>query len=255
MKTTVTLEVDGVLGRMTLRPDPETKPNTLDLDVLSTMDELLDTVAGNTELRVLLVESASPKYFVVGANIKALQDIDVQSIHPWIHRGHEVFGRFQKLDIPAIAVVRGYAYGGGLELALACDMIYASEDARFALPEAGLGFVPGWGGTQRLPRRIGAPRAKRMIFTGRPVSAPEAESLGLIAFRGADEDLDTELAATVEAIAKNRRNSVRTCSELINGAFESPESTRAFEEAAASSVCLSDGDTQRRLRDFFDQRT
>lgn len=254
MKTTVTLEVDGALARMTLRPDPDTKPNTLDLDVLQTMDELLDTVAGNAELRVLLVESASPKYFVVGANIKALQDIDVGTIRPWIHRGHEVFARFQELDIPVIAVVRGYAYGGGLELALACDMIYASDDARFALPEAGLGFVPGWGGTQRLPRRIGAQGAKRMIFTGRPVSALEAESLGLIAFRGDDEALESELASTVEAIAKNSRISVAMCKQLVNGALDSPEATRAFEEAAASSVCLSDGDTQRRLGDFFDQR-
>lgn len=254
MKTTVTLELEGALVRLTLRPDPQDKPNTLDLDVIEAIDGALDTVAANPDLRLLLVESASPKYFVVGANLKALQEIDAESIRPWIFRGHEVFDRFQKLDIPVIAVVRGYAYGGGLELALACDMIYASDNARFALPEAGLGFVPGWGGTQRLPRRIGASRAKRIIFAGRPFSAAEAESLGLLAFRGDDDALNEELAATAEAIAKNSRISVAMCKQLINGAFESPAATRAFEEAAASTVCLSDGDTQRRLAEFFEQR-
>ncbi len=254
MNTTVFLAQEGAVARLTLRPDPADKPNTLDLNVLEAIDGVLDTVAATPELRVLLVESASPKYFVVGANLKALQEIDAESIRPWILRGHEVFDRFHKLDIPVIAVVRGYAYGGGLELALACDMIYASTNARFALPEAGLGFVPGWGGTQRLPRRIGASRAKRIIFTGRPFSAAEAESLGLLAFLGDDQALDAEVAATTEAIAGNSRISVAMCKQLVNGAFESPAATRAFEEAAASTACLSDGDTKRRLAEFFEQR-
>ncbi len=255
MKTHVSLSVDGPVARLVLTPEPEGKPNTLDEEVLDAIEAAIESLEQNEEVRLLLIESASPKYFVVGANLRALREIDAGTIRPWIHRGHDVFNRLEKLPIPVIAVVRGVAYGGGFELALSCDMIYAGENARFALPEAGLGFVPGWGGTQRLTRLIGTGAAKRMIYTGRPVDATEAAGLGIVAFCGSEEALDRELAATVEAVVANSAISLTMCKQLTGNAWETPAFNRAFEEAVASVACLTSGDTQRRLKEFFEKRS
>ncbi len=125
------------------------------------------------------MRSTSDRFFCVGANINALNDIDENSIAPWVLKGHQVFNQIEDLAMPVIAVVEGYAMGGGLELAMACDLIFASQEAKFAQSEASLGFIPGWGGTHRLARRVGVSKAKFYFYSGKMLGAQEAKEIGL----------------------------------------------------------------------------
>lgn len=149
MQTTVKLSMDADIGTLTFVCDETGKPTTLDLRVLDELDAHLSTIESHSDrLRAVLVESAYPKYFIVGANINALKTLNADTIVPWVKKGHEVFNRLEALPLPVIAIVEGYALGGGLELAMACDMILAADTAKFGQPEANLGVVSGWGELQ-----------------------------------------------------------------------------------------------------------
>ena len=256
MKTLVRSRIENGVGYVVLEPEVSGKPPTLDYGVLEGLESAVrdfSAAAERGELRAVVVESASPKYFVVGANLEALKKIDKDSIAAWVERGHRVFGALADLPVPVVAAVRGYCLGGGLELALACDFIAASDSARFGLPEAGLGFVPGWGGISRLAERVGVSRAKELLATGRVMDAAEARTLGLIVFAGTAEELDEYLGRTLESIKKNSRLAVSLTKKILNA--ESDRRARSlFDEATASTVCLSSGDTGRRLDDFFKSR-
>lgn len=256
MKTLVRSRVESGVGYVSLEPEVPGKPPTLDYEVLEGLESAVrdfSAAAERGELRAAVVESASPKYFVVGANLEALKKIDKDSIAAWVERGHRVFNALADLPVPVVAAVRGYCLGGGLELALACDFVAASDGARFGLPEAGLGFVPGWGGISRLAERVGVSRAKELLATGRVVDAEEAYRLGIAAFAGTAEELDGYLGMTLESIKKNSRLAVSLTKKILNA--ESDRRARSLlDEAAASTVCLSSGDTARRLDDFFKSR-
>ncbi|ORC37722.1 hypothetical protein B4O97_01590 [Marispirochaeta aestuarii] len=255
MITTVKIELRAPVARIIFSVDPPGKPPAVDYDVIDQLEEAVKGIASaGPDIRLVLVESSEPRYFVVGANLKALQQIDSQSIRPWVRRGHDVFNMLQELELPVIAVVRGFAGGGGLELALACDFIYAADNARFALPEAGLGLIPGWGGSHRLPLRIGAARAKEMAFSARPIDAATAYDWGLINWYGPEEELQQKLEEISASISANSRISVAMEKQLINSA-DSPDNPRMkFEEAAASTAAMSSSDTSRRLEEFFEKR-
>ena len=137
--------------------------NALSIDLLQELDRALEEVSKDDRIRVLLLTGAGDKAFVAGADITELATFDALQAKGFSQTGHDIIGRLQLLSIPVIAVVNGYALGGGTEMALACDFIYASTNAMFGLPEISLGLIPGFGGTQRLPRLIGRNRAKEMI--------------------------------------------------------------------------------------------
>ncbi|WP_319562841.1 enoyl-CoA hydratase/isomerase family protein [Marispirochaeta sp.] len=256
MITTVTTELRAPQARIIFSVDPPGKPPAVDYDVLGQLEDAITIIASaGPEIRLVLVESTEPEYFVVGANLKALQQIDSQSIRPWVRRGHNVFNMLQELELPVIALVRGFTGGGGLELALACDFIYAADNARFALPEAGLGLIPGWGGSHRLPLRIGAARAKELAFSARPIEAPTAYNWGLINYYGPEEELQQKLAALTESISANSRISVAMEKQLINSALSPDNPRMKFEEAAASTAAMGSSDTSRRLEEFFEKRS
>jgi len=120
------------------------------------------------------------------------------------------------LPIPVIALVKGYAMGGGLELAMACDLIFASQKAILAKSEAMLGFIPGWGGTYRLRSRLGASKAKYYFYSGKMLAAFEALNLGLVDFVGDEEELETEVQNFSESIANNNRNSISQFKKILN---------------------------------------
>ena len=149
--TTIRLVIEEEIATIFLQP-PESKPPTLDLETLSELERCVEEIQSK-QPRVVLVRSTSNRSFCVGANINALKDIDENSIVPWVRKGHKVFNEIEDLVMPVIAVVEGHAMGGGLEFAMACDLIFASQEAKFAQSEASLGFIPGWGGTHRLTRR------------------------------------------------------------------------------------------------------
>jgi enoyl-CoA hydratase/carnithine racemase len=154
--------------------------NVLSRPVLEELLGRLDEAERDPEVRVVVLASAAPKAFAAGADIKEMARLGPAEAHVHGARGQSVTRRIERLPLPVIAAVHGVCLGGGCEVALACDFIVASDDASFGQPEINLGVMPGWGGTRRLPRRIGAARARRWILTGAPVPATEAYAEGLL---------------------------------------------------------------------------
>ena len=154
MPTEIELRRDGPLAELWLVPR-EGRPPTLTHDTLDRLDEQLAAIEEAGEgIRVVMIRSASPKFFCVGADLNALQYLNTETIGSWIEHGHAVFDRLERLPQPVIARVEGYALGGGLELAAACDIRVMGRGAKVALPETSVGIVPGWSGSQRLARLL-----------------------------------------------------------------------------------------------------
>jgi enoyl-CoA hydratase len=255
MKTHVNLEYQENIAYLTFSSEDPDKPPALDYEVLDELEQHLKKIrAENESLAVLVVQSSSTKYFIVGANLQALKTINKDSITEWIERGHDVFNMLEDLPLPVIAKITGYTLGGGLELALACDLIFSSQEASFGQPEAKLGFIPGWGGSYRLPRRIGEARAKELIFTGKTINAEEAYRIGLINFVGTETELEEHVSSTIQNIAKNSKLAISLVKRLIKSSLTSDLQANCSKESLASSVCLTSGDTQQRLEDFFKKR-
>jgi enoyl-CoA hydratase/carnithine racemase len=154
--------------------------NVLSRAVLDALAERLDAAEQDEAIRAVVLTSAAEKAFAAGANIREMAPMGSEEAFVHGGRGQAITRRIERLPLPVIAAVHGVCLGGGCEVALACDFIIASEDAQFGQPEINLGVMPGWGGTRRLPRRIGAARARRWILTGRSVSAAEAHAAGLV---------------------------------------------------------------------------
>ena len=154
--------------------------NALNQRVLSDLDEALDDLEASEAIQAVIVTGAGEKSFVAGADISEMKKFSAKEAELASKRGQDIFERFEKLNKPVIAAVNGFALGGGLELALACDFIYASENAKLGLVETNLGLIPGYGGIGRLCRRVGVAQAKELIFSAKMCSAEEAQGLGLV---------------------------------------------------------------------------
>jgi enoyl-CoA hydratase len=252
MKTEIKLTMEGEVATLHLVP-PEGKPPTLDQDVLAKLGDVISELE-NAVPRLLIVRSRSSRFFCVGANIEVLKETNEETIVPWVKLGHEVLNRLEDLPCPVIAVVEGYAMGGGLELAMACDLIFAADSARFAQSEAGLGFIPGWGGCRRLAGRMGTAMAKYYFFSGRMLDAATARELGLIDMVAPVEELESELQAYASEVLKNSSYAVQTFKKLINNEELSARERNISAEAFNSVGCLKDPDTKQRLNEFLEQR-
>lgn len=173
----IRLEFEESLAVLTI--DRPKALNAFNSKTLQELELALRFLAHNSQLRALLVTGAGEKAFVAGADIAEMAAFTPAQAREFAGMGHRVFHYMESLNIPTIAAVNGYALGGGCEFALCCDLIYASEKAKFGLPEVGLGVIPGFGGTQRLTRAVGRYRAKEMIFTGDPIDATKAKEIGI----------------------------------------------------------------------------
>lgn len=173
----VHLEHRDAIAVLTL--DRQEALNALSFAVIGEIAARLDEVA-RSDARALIVTGAGTRAFCAGADIRELRNRDLMSQRRGAELGQQTFARLDALPMPSIAVINGYAFGGGLELALACTFRIATRNARLGLPEIKLGLIPGYGGTQRLPRVVGEARALEMIMTGRTVEAEEAERIGLV---------------------------------------------------------------------------
>lgn len=173
----IRLDIDGSLAVLTV--DRPKALNAFNTQTLQEMEQALRTLSQNSQPRALLVTGAGEKAFVAGADIAEMAQFTSAQARDFAGCGHRVFHSMESLSIPTIAAVNGFALGGGCEFALCCDLIYASEKAKFGLPEVGLGVIPGFGGTQRLTRAVGRLRAKEMIFSGEIIDAQKAKEIGL----------------------------------------------------------------------------
>ncbi|MFY2561246.1 enoyl-CoA hydratase/isomerase family protein [Corallococcus terminator] len=172
----IRLEHDGAVATLTI--DRPKALNALNNKTLQEFEAALKSLGADT--RVLIVTGGGEKAFVAGADIAEMSALEVPEAQKFAALGHRAFALLESLSIPTIAAVNGFALGGGCELALACDFIYASEKAQLGLPEVGLGVIPGFGGTQRLTRAVGRARAKELVFTGARIDAAKAKEIGLV---------------------------------------------------------------------------
>lgn len=228
--------------------------NALNADLLKELTAALDAVAGDEEIRVLVLTGAGQKAFVAGADITELATFNPLQAKLFGRQGQGTIGKLQALDIPVIAAVNGYALGGGSELALACDFIYASENAMFGLPEISLGIIPGFGGTQRLPRLVGINKAKEMIFTGKMVPAAEAAEIGLVNKVCAPEVLMEEVLKTAKAIAAKGKVALRAAKQAINNGINADLTTGCGIELDAFALCMASEDAREGTAAFLEKR-
>src|SRR3954447_24049809 len=176
--------------------------NALDVTTLTQLRDELTSLAGDDGVRAVILTGAGERAFIAGADIKYMSGLGVDDAKAWGALGHEVGRLLETMPKPTIAAVNGFALGGGCELALACDIRYASSRAKLGQPEVNLGIVPGWGGTQRLARICGLGVAKELIFTGRMVDADEALRIGLVN-AVVDPVLDHAVSVAQELAAKS----------------------------------------------------
>jgi enoyl-CoA hydratase len=196
----VVVSRDGAVALVTIdRPDAL---NALDVATLTELRDRLLEVADDADVRAVVLTGAGEKAFVAGADIKYMSSLEPEQARGWGALGHEAARLLEEMPKPTIAAVNGFALGGGCELALACDIRYASSRAKLGQPEINLGIVPGWGGTQRLARICGIGVAKELIYTGRTVDAEEALRIGLVNAL-ADPALDRALETARELTAKS----------------------------------------------------
>ena len=174
----LTLKIDDEIALLTInRPE---KLNALNRQTLQEMNQVLDDIEHEQQCRGVILTGAGEKAFVAGADIGELAPLDQNAGQEYAQFGQKIFNRIEHSSIPVIAAVNGYALGGGCELALACHLRFASETARFGQPEVNLGVIPGFGGTQRLPRLVGKSRALELCMSGKIIDAQEARRIGLI---------------------------------------------------------------------------
>jgi len=246
--TKVKFAIQGAIARITLdRPE---KLNALDPEMLAALEDAVARAEQSRQVRVIVLAAAGEKAFCVGADIlawTALSPLEMWS--EWVRRGHRIFERLERAKQPVICAIQGFAYGGGLELALACDIRIVTDSARFAMPEVKLGTVPGWAGTDRLPRLIGSARAKQMIFTGESIAAEVAERWGLANEVVPVASLSDRVTELAEKIASNAPVAVQTAKQLIGSS-----SSATLESLAAAVNAFSD-DAKEGLAAFREKRS
>jgi enoyl-CoA hydratase len=211
----IMLVVEGPVAVITI--DRPKALNALNRQVLSELEQAVKQVAADGALRALIVTGGGEKAFVAGADIADMAAMSAAEALAFGELGHRVLDSLEALSIPVIAAVNGFALGGGCELALACDFIYASEKAKFGLPEVTLAVIPGFGGTQRLTRIVGRARAKEMIFTGDMIDAAKAKELGLALDVLPAADLLAHAKKVAATIAKRGPLAVAKAKRAIDG--------------------------------------
>lgn len=228
--------------------------NALNQALMAEFSTALDHLREDTSIRVLVLTGAGEKAFVAGADINELATYNALQAKRFSMQGHAVISKLQSLPFPVIAAVNGFALGGGCEIALACDLIFASAGARMGLPEITLGIIPGFGGTQRLPRLIGANRAKELIFTGRMLSADEGREMGLVNQVCPDLDLMETVLKTAAVMAEKGRVALRAAKEAVNRGLNVDLASGCEIEIDAFSLCMASTDAREGTRAFLEKR-
>lgn len=228
--------------------------NALNSELFDELDHALDTILSTPSIRVLILTGKGEKAFIAGADIAELSDMDADQAKLFSRKGQKIFSKIEALPIPVIAAVNGFALGGGLETALACDFIYASDKALFGLPEINLGLIPGFGGTQRLARIVGMSRAKEIIFTGKPISSDNALEAGLINKVCKHESLMEEVLNTAALIASKGKLSLKSAKQVILNGLNTDLETGCKIENTAFSLVMSSHDGKEGTKAFLEKR-
>jgi len=229
------------------------KLNAMNLGVMDEFISILDNLEKDSS-KVIIVTGEGTKAFSAGADIEYMSNIGPVEAEKYALRGHEVLNRIEKLEKPVIAAVNGYALGGGCELALACDIRFASPNAQLGQPEVTLGICPGWGGTQRLLRIVGPARAKDLIFSGRKIMAEEAFSMGLINKIFPSDSLISETKKYAKILSKNSSFAIGISKMLVNKGMDANLDTGLKLEIYSWAVCFSTKEREERMRKFVEKK-
>lgn len=233
------------------------RPQALNALNSATLDDLLavtETLAGDDQVRVVIITGEGAKAFVAGADIAEMRDLSPVQALVFSAKGHQAFSNLTQMRKPVVAAVNGYALGGGFELALACDIIYASDKARLGFPEVTLGIVPGFGGTQLAPKLVGLARAKELVLTGQVITAQEAYEMGLINKVIAHDQLMTEARALAVKLAAVGPIAVGLAKDCINKSLALDSDSGLNYEAKAFALCFGTEDQKDAMTAFLEKK-
>ncbi len=227
---------DGIATVTVNRPD---KLNALNAATIAELDGCFTDLGQDEAVRVVILTGAGEKAFVAGADIGELAQMTASEAERLAARGQSLMNRIENLGKPVIAAVNGFALGGGCELAMACTFRYASDNAKLGLPETGLGLIPGFGGTQRLPRLVGKGRALEMVLLGNMITAVDAMAIGLVNTVFPQEEFTDAVQIVARALAEKSALTLRVALQAINDGMLMDQDSGCRLEAALFGVVLS----------------
>lgn len=237
---TILVNTEGHVATITInRPKAL---NALSTQVLTELNEALDEVNANKDVYALIITGAGEKSFVAGADIAEMKEKNVDEAAAYGKFGNEVFRKIETFRCPVIAAINGFALGGGCELAMSCDIRLAAETAVFGQPEVGLGITPGFGGTQRLARLVGAGIAKEMIYGARNIKADRAYAIGLVNAVYPVEELMAAANKMANGIAKNAPIAVANAKKAINNGLQTDIESGLAIEVSEFADCFNSED-------------
>ncbi len=226
--------------------------NALNSEVLGLVHAQLDKVQTDTAVGCVVIRGAGPRAFSAGADLDEIRGLGVEGAQDFINAGHRTMSAIATSEVPVIASVDGYALGGGFEMALSCHMILASERSQFGLPEARIGCMPGFGGTQRLPRAVGGPAAMHLMLTGERIDADRAWQVGLLSVPPlATEALEEETTRLAHLIASGSRRGV---ANILDAARQALAPAALEHEAVLAALSIASRDGQEGITSFAERR-
>ncbi len=228
--------------------------NALNTETLTELEQALRDIETDDETRVLIVTGMGQKAFIAGADIGEMAGLDARGAKRFAAVAHRAFKALDDLRVPTIAAINGYALGGGLELALCCDIRLAAENAKLGQPEVTLGITPGFGGTQRLPRVVGASYAMQLILTGKPITSAEAMRIRLVNAVYPDETLIGEALGMARQIATNAPIAVQACKRAISTRVDRFMDVDLATEEELFSFCFNTADQKMAMRAFMEKK-
>jgi enoyl-CoA hydratase len=242
-------------GVATLRLNRPRALNALDPDTLRALAAAIDAIDADATVRAAIITGTGERAFCAGADIAAMAAMGPTEGHPYARLGHEALARVDDCRVPVVAAVNGVALGGGLELALACDLVVAAERARVGLPEITLGIIPGFGGTQRLVRRAGLARARELIYLGSMIGAADALRLGIVDRVVPGDRLTEEVAGLARALAERPPLALRQAKRATRAALETTLEAGLRLEIEAFAATFASEDRIEGLRAFLEKRS
>jgi enoyl-CoA hydratase len=250
-KNTLYEKKDGIATITINRPKAL---NALNEEAVQEILSRLKDAEKDENVKVIVITGAGEKAFCAGLDLKTVQNISVVEAVETTRRGQKLTFAIEELGKAVIAAINGYALGGGLELAMACDIRIASENARVGQPELNVGLIPGWGGTQRLPRFVGKGIAKELVFTGKMIDAKTAEKIGLINMVVPPEKLKSAVEELSRVIMSKPPIAIKLAKELINNSIETDQRTGLTHEAEAFGILTSTEDFKEGVLAFIEKR-